>query len=162
MPNEPLILLVEDFPDDVKLLRDALQKANINNPVREVLDGEGAIAYLKGEEKYENRDIFPLPDLVLLDLDLPKLSGLEVLRWIHEQPRLRSLRAVVLIGSENLSQLSTARTLGAAAFLAKPLDLRETVRLLATLAAGWQPAEAIPATPCLRTSDPIELARQGI
>jgi len=140
VPNEPLILLVEDFPDDVKLLRDALEKANINNPVREAWDGEGAMAYLKGEEKYENRELFPLPDLIILDLDLPKLSGLEVLRWIREQPRLRSLRVVVLIGSENLSQLSAARALGAAAFLAKPLELKETVRLLLTLAEQWQPA----------------------
>jgi len=141
VPNEPLILLVEDFPDDVKLLRDALEKANINNPVREVWDGEGAMAYLKGEEKYENRELFPLPGLILLDLDLPKLSGLEVLRWIHDQPRLRSLRVVVLIGSENLSQLSAAQGLGAAAFLAKPLELKESVRLLLTLAEQWEPAE---------------------
>ena len=109
MPNEPLILLVEDFPDDVKLLREALEKANINNPVREVWDGEGAMAYLKGEEKYENRELFPLPELILLDLDLPKLSGLEVLRWIHDQPQLRSVRIVVLINSEHLSQFSAAQ-----------------------------------------------------
>jgi CheY-like chemotaxis protein len=150
MFDESMILLVEDFHNDMTLLRWALRQAHIDNPVWEVWDGEGAIGYLKGEGKYANRHFFPLPGLVLLDLDLPKVSGLEVLRWIHEQPQFRALRIVALIGPENLSAFGEAWGLGVAHFLTKPLDLKEAIRLLGTLSHEWLPDNSSASRPFLQ------------
>src|SRR5437868_2030655 len=96
MPDQALILLVEDKEDDIVLIRRALAKAGVVNPLQVVRDGDEAIEYLAGERKYRNREEYPLPQLVLLDLKLPGMDGFEVLRWIRGQPGLSSLRVVVL------------------------------------------------------------------
>src|SRR5438445_5134266 len=96
MRAEPLILLVEDRQDDVMLILRSFDKAGMTNPIHVVRDGEEAIAYLSGSGKYSNRDDHPLPELVLLDLKMPKLDGFEVLRWIRTHPQLSGLRVVVL------------------------------------------------------------------
>src|SRR5437763_1889408 len=90
-----VILLVEDLEDDILLVRRAFAAAKLQIPLQIVRDGEEAIAYLMGIGKYAQRDEFPLPDLILLDLKMPKMDGMEVLRWIRSHPHLKALRVIV-------------------------------------------------------------------
>src|SRR5438105_4362843 len=112
MPELSAILLVEDREDDVVLVRKALTKGHINTPVQVVHNGEQALAYLKGEEPYENRDEYPMPNLVLLDLRMPGMDGFEVLQWIRRQPGLSGLRVVVLTSSDEPRDVKRAYELG--------------------------------------------------
>src|SRR5205085_6420287 len=96
MPDQALILIAEDREDDVLLIRRSLEKAVVPNPIQIVRNGEETIAYLTGEGKFANRDEYPLPGLLLLDLKMPRTDGFEVLSWIRQQPGLRALRVIVL------------------------------------------------------------------
>src|SRR5437879_9371695 len=120
MPDQAIILLAEDREDDVLLIRKAFSKANISNPLQVVRDGEEAIAYLSGEGKYSNRAEYPFPDLVLLDLKMPRLDGFGVWKWIRAQPGLEGLRVLVLTSSEDMRDINRAYGLGARSFLVKP------------------------------------------
>jgi Response regulators consisting of a CheY-like receiver domain and a winged-helix DNA-binding domain len=133
----PLILLIEDRDDDVVILRRSFQQAGVGNPMQVVKDGEEAVAYLSGTGKYAERKEFPLPELVLLDLKLPRLDGFEVLRWIRTQPALSGLRVVVLSSSENIRDVNLAYALGANSFLVKPTNLKDYVELSSFLNDYW-------------------------
>src|SRR5262245_26928604 len=103
MPHEQaVILLAEDREDDILLLPRAFARGEIQNPLFVVRDGEEAISYLSGIGKYANRAEHPLPDLLLLDLKMPRADGFEVLRWIRQQAGLSSLRVVVLTASDQI------------------------------------------------------------
>src|SRR5438132_4460545 len=108
MSDQAVILLAEDLEDDILLIRRAFERGNIDKPLQIVRDGEETIAYLKGEGKYANRAEYPLPDLLLLDLKMPRLDGFEVLRWIRQQPGLEGLRVVVLTSSEDMRDVNKA------------------------------------------------------
>jgi CheY-like chemotaxis protein len=135
--EEPLILLVEDRDDDVVILRRSFQHAGIANPMQVANDGEEAVAYLSGTGKYSQRKESPLPELVLLDLKLPKLDGFEVLRWIRTQPALSGLRVVVLSSSESIQDVNLAYALGANSFLVKPTDFKGFVELSGFINDYW-------------------------
>ena len=106
---ESTILLVEDDPDDVLLIQRAVRKAKIANPLQVVGNGDDAVAYLAGEGPYGDRERYPLPVLMLLDLKLPRRSGLEVLAWLRRQPGdVRRLRVVILTSSRESSDVNTA------------------------------------------------------
>jgi len=137
--NQPSVLILANFPEDARLLRMALEKAHFDNPIRELWDGDQAIAYLQGEGKFENRQFFPLPRLILLDLNLPKRSGLEVLQWIRRRPQFQGMRIVALIDSVDLPEFGAARGLGVSHFLFKPLNLKQVVRLLEALSVELAP-----------------------
>jgi CheY-like chemotaxis protein len=122
MPDQPVILLAEDREDDIVLIRGAFKKGGVPQPTHIVRDGEEVIAYLAGYGKYANRSEYPLPDLLLLDLKMPRLDGFDVLNWIKKQPGLRALRVVVLTSSEHISDVNRAYNLGANSFLVKPQD----------------------------------------
>ena len=85
LPESVVILLVEDRTDDVELVRRGLLKAKVFNPLQVVSDGEEALAYLDGVGKYADRKLYPLPDIILLDLKMPKMDGFEVLREVREE-----------------------------------------------------------------------------
>src|SRR5437879_6114874 len=121
MSEYALILIAEDREDDIFVIRRAFEKAHLLNPLQVVRDGEEAIAYLKGEGKFANRGEYPLPELLLLDLKMPRIDGFEVLRWIRQQPGLNALRVVVLTSSEDIRDVNQAYRLGANSFLVKPL-----------------------------------------
>ncbi|HWP73412.1 MAG TPA: response regulator, partial [Methylomirabilota bacterium] len=93
------ILLVEDSPDDALLIQRAFRKANLANPVQHVSDGEEAVAYLSGAPPWSDRAKFPLPVFMLLDLKLPRRSGLEVLEWVRRESAVKRLPVVVLTSS---------------------------------------------------------------
>src|SRR6266576_1762875 len=139
MPEGPVILLVEDNEHDVFMIRRALRNAHVTNPIHVARDGEEAIAYLKGEEEFTNRAKYPLPALVLLDLKMPRMGGLEVLRWIREQPGFSLLRVVVLTNTSEMREANAAYAAGANSFLVKPTDFQESVGLMGLLAGQWLP-----------------------
>jgi CheY-like chemotaxis protein len=137
MPDQAVILLAEDNPDDIVLIRKAFQRGNLSNPLHIVRDGEEAIAYLMGEEKYANRAEYPLPDLLLLDLKMPRVDGFEVLRWIRRQPGLSALRVVVLTSSDHIRDVNEAYHLGANSFLVKPMEFEHITETIDMLKRYW-------------------------
>lgn len=137
MSEPAVILLVEDNPDDVALLRRAFIKARVMNPVHVARSGEEAVAYLSGGGKYANRAEFPLPGLVLLDLRLTGMDGFEVIRWIRQDAGIKGLRVVVLSSSDNMRDVAKAYQLGANSFLIKPADFERFVEISQALNGYW-------------------------
>lgn len=142
--DHAVILIVEDREDDIVLMRRALTKGYISHPIQIVRDGDEAIAYLKGEGKYANREEFPLPALVLLDLKMPRVDGFEVLEWIRSQPELNTLRVVVLTSSDAMRDVNRAYQLGANSFLVKPLDFENFIHLTRQIKQYWLSADQAP------------------
>ena len=133
----PVILVAEDQESDVLLLRRAFDRAGIETPVQVVSDGEEAIAYLEGVGKFANRAEHPLPDLLLLDLKMPRKDGFDVLQWLQGQPALASLRTVVLTTSDRIWDVNRAYELGANSFLVKPLDSAEFSDMIHAVYRYW-------------------------
>ena len=139
MPDGTLqtIVLVEDNADDVTLLRRAFQRAAIANPLHVVGDGEAARHYLAGEGVYGNRTQYPLPALMLLDLQLPRRSGFEVLAWLRTQPGLKRLVTVILTSSPQTTDIARAYDLGVNSYLVKPSDPNHLFTMVNTLHLYW-------------------------
>lgn len=131
------ILLVEDDPNDVFLIQRAFGKANLANPIQVMKDGEAAVLYLSGQEPYADRDRYPLPMLMLLDLKLPRRSGLEVLEWLKQQPKLKRVPVVVLTSSREHTDLNRAYDLGANSYLVKPVAFDSLLNMVQTLNQYW-------------------------
>jgi CheY-like chemotaxis protein len=145
MPHQGLILIADDREDDVLLMRRSLERAHVSNPLQIVRNGEEAISYLKGEAKFANRDEYPLPALLLLDLKMPRTDGFEVLRWIRQQPGLKALRVIVLTSSADIRDVNQAYELGANSFLVKPMDFENFVEMSKFLNDYWLRADQAPA-----------------
>ena len=135
--NTKPVLYVEDEENDVVFMRNAWKKMGLRNPLHVVTDGEQAMQYLSGEDKYTHRDAHPMPCLVLLDLKLPKISGLEVLNWIREQPAIHSLPVIVLSSSNVPEDVSSAYELCANAYLVKPGQTDGLLKMVAGLRDFW-------------------------
>lgn len=144
MSDHAVILLAEDDEDYVLLIRQVFIKAHIPNPIHVVSNGEEAIAYLKGEGKYVNRDEYPLPDILLLDLKMPRVSGIDVLKWLKQQPNLAALRVLVLTSSDRIRDVNEAYQLGANSFLVKPMDFQDFTQLSRLIADFWFKASRTP------------------
>jgi len=137
LPEQAVILLVDDREDDILLVRRALSRANVPNPLFIVRDGEEALSYLDGTGKYSNRDEYPLPNLLLLDLKMPRANGFDVLKWIRAQSMLSSLRVVVLTSSERIPDINQAYELGANSFLTKPLNFTDFTNTIRVVLKYW-------------------------
>ena len=133
----PTLLLVEDDPNDIMLFRRAKDKTNLANPLQVVEDGEAAVAYLSGQDQYADRNRYPLPALVLLDLKLPRKSGLEVLAWLRKQPGLRRLPVVVMTSSKESTDVGLAYDLGANSYLVKPVAFDNLLEMIKALGLYW-------------------------
>src|SRR5262245_17690078 len=122
MSDSMAILLVEDSADDALLILCALEKAGVKKAIRVVRDGDAALNYLAGTGIYADRSAYPMPRLVLLDLNLPKMDGFTVLKWIRSRQELSGLSVVVLTTSRNMKDLGRAYAAGANSFLVKPME----------------------------------------
>lgn len=137
LPEQVVILLAEDLENDAFLVRRALVNAGIKNPLHVVRDGEECMAYLNGVGKYSNRDEYPLPDILLLDIKMPRMDGFEVLKEIRSNKTFAALRVIVLTSSEDIFDVNKAYELGANSFLVKPHEFESYTRLMRTLCAFW-------------------------
>jgi len=132
-----IILLVEDNPDDEALTLRALEKNNILNEVMVAHDGVEALDYLFGEGSYSGRDTSVMPELVLLDLKLPKIDGLEVLRRIRADKQTKLLPVVILTSSKEERDLIEGYSLGANSYIRKPVDFVQFGRAVQQLGLYW-------------------------
>ena len=141
------IFLVEDNPSDIELTRRALEKGNVGNKLIVVEDGKEALDYLLGEGSYLGRDVLDLPALTLLDLKLPKVPGLEVLRRIKEDYRLRRMPVVILTSSLEEDDIAAGYDIGANSYIRKPVDFRQFAETIKYLGLYWlafnEPAPAV-------------------
>jgi len=132
------ILLAEDDPNDVILFQRAMERASLSvDSLKVVRDGEKAISYLSGQGLYADRDLYPLPTLLLLDLKMPRKSGPEVLSWIRKQPQLRYLIVVFLTSSNSSDDVRIAYEAGANSYLVKPVEFTEMVEMIRHVTFYW-------------------------
>ncbi len=139
------ILLVEDNADDVEMTLHAFQQARFANRVHVVADGQEALDYLFGQEKYSRRQVSEHPQIVLLDLYLPRVSGLEVLRRLKADVRTREIPVVILTISQVFSDFEECQRLGAETYIIKPLNFQQLSQVTPRLALDWallKPAQA--------------------
>jgi CheY-like chemotaxis protein len=140
------ILLAEDDENDVWFVKRALNWADIHNPVQVVRDGQEAIDYLTGANQFADREKFPLPQLALLDIKMPHMTGLEVLEWLRTkaEPGLRRLPVIVMSSSGIQSDIDRAYDLGVNAYLVKPSAFQELVTLLKATTDFWKETASHP------------------
>src|SRR5262252_10160973 len=124
------ILLAEDEENDVVLMRKAFERAGLPNPIMVVENGREAVDYLAGKGEFAQRDKFPLPGLLLLDLKMPWMDGFDVLVWLRRHRSFDTLPVVVLTSSRLQSDIDRSRMLGAYDYRVKPHDFEHLVRLL--------------------------------
>lgn len=138
------ILLVEDEEGDVFFMRQAMKKADVLNPLKVASNGQEAIDYFQGTGKFANREEFPLPCLVLLDLKLPRVMGLDVLKWLRQQTE----RVIVLIltSSKEEADIATAYHLGANGYLVKPSDAGQLTDMVKSINDFWLKQNTPPPT----------------
>ena len=134
--NQP-ILLVEDDENDVMLLQRAFRRAAIINPLQVVRHGDDAVAYLEGTGEFADRQLHPLPVLMLLDLKLPRRTGLEVLQWVKERAGVRKIPIIVLTSSKNDDDVNRAYELGANSYVVKPVSFETLLELVKSLELYW-------------------------
>jgi two-component system response regulator len=132
-----IILLVEDNADDEELTTRALRKANIANEIVVTRDGKEAIDYLFGQGAYEGRDLSSMPAVILLDLKLPKLSGLDVLRRVRADPRTKLVPIVVLTSSSEDEDMLKSYESGANSYVRKPVEFGAFVNAVSQLGIYW-------------------------
>jgi CheY-like chemotaxis protein len=119
------ILLIDDSEADAMLIQRALKKGGLDDPVFWIRDAEEAVAYLQGLREYGNRDLYPIPNILLLDIRMPKMNGLQLLQWLKLQPDLNRVLVVMITGLEDTKQIAEAYSLGAQSYLNKEGTLEE-------------------------------------
>ncbi|HQK99225.1 MAG TPA: response regulator [Smithellaceae bacterium] len=135
--NEKIILLIEDNPDDVDLTLRALKQNNILNKVVVARDGVEAIEYLTATGSFSNRNPDALPVVVLLDLKLPRMDGMEVLKAIRENEKTKRLPVVILTSSKEERDLINGYELGANSYIRKPVDFKQFIEAVRLLGLYW-------------------------
>jgi two-component system, chemotaxis family, response regulator Rcp1 len=143
LPFNPIeILLVEDNPGDVRLTLECLKESKVHNRVTVVSDGMAALEFIRGQEPYANS---PRPDLILLDLNLPKLNGLEVLSVIKNDPGICQIPVVVLTSSKAEQDIFRTYSLHANCFITKPVDLDQFIHVVRAIEDFWLALVKLPA-----------------
>ena len=138
MENEKVeILLVEDNPNDVELTLHALKKSHLTNNIHVVRDGEEALEFFFGNPDADSNKKIPGPKVILLDLKLPKIDGMEVLRKLKGHPNTRSIPVVVLTSSNEERDIVETYSLGVNSYIVKPVDFAKFVQAMHTLGMYW-------------------------
>ena len=131
------ILLVEDDSSDAALLLRGFEKAHVMNPVVHLSNGDDVLAYLAGVREYADRKKYPLPALILLDLKLPGMTGMQLLQWMRVQGEIRRIPVVVLTSDENPDTIDAAYDLGANSYLVKPGNPADIARMVQSIQGYW-------------------------
>jgi CheY-like chemotaxis protein len=132
------VLLVEDDLNDIFLVKRAFKMAHLRNPLQVVTDGQEAIHYLKGEMKYSDRTVFPLPKLIVMDIKMPRRSGFEVLDWVKGRKGiLRRIPIIIVSSSDNPADINRAYELGANAYMVKPVNFKKVEHLFESITQYW-------------------------
>lgn len=142
-PNR-CILVAEDDENDVIFLRRAFAKAEIANPLHVAPDGQAAIDYLSGAGPYADRDAYPLPGLLLLDLKMPRKTGMDVLLWLRAEMRMWSIPVIMFSSSVHPAEIRTAYEAGANAFVTKPSGSPERIEFAKTIKGFWLDFNQLP------------------
>lgn len=137
MTRSACILLIDDNPMDVELALDAFREAHLANQVEVAHDGESGLDYLLGEGRYTDRTRFPMPDLVLLDLKMPRIDGFEVLRRIKALPKLKRIPVIILTSSREEGDLALSYDIGANSYLVKPVSFSGFVEVVRQVGDYW-------------------------
>lgn len=144
MAINPTILIVEDDPHDALFLQMALKRVGVANPAHVAVDGSQALDYLAGKGQFSDREQFPIPYLVFLDLKLPQMPGLEVLKWIREKPEFNTTVVLVLTSSSDPRDIDAAYQFRANAYLVKPSGLDGLTALLNSVKDFWLVRNQLP------------------
>jgi CheY-like chemotaxis protein len=140
--NKPLvILLADDSSEDVLLMEIALERTHLEAALQVVSDGEQAIRYLQGHGQYSDRSRFPIPSLIILDIKMPLVSGLGVLRWLSEQPELKVIPKIIMSTSRLEEEITQSYRLGANTYFVKPQSLHDLKKVLTSLQDYWTHAQ---------------------
>lgn len=131
------VLQVDDDENDIYFMRFAMERVPLTTCLRVVRSGEEALDYFRGIGKYADRNAWPIPGLVFLDLRMPRMNGLEVLKWIRAQPEYHAIIVIMLTASAHPDDIGRASRLGANAFVQKPSGMEEFVRLLESVKTFW-------------------------
>ncbi|MBD1812725.1 response regulator [Microcoleus vaginatus] len=138
MSQTQTILLVEDNPVDILLMQRAFRNETFaNTSLQIVRDGDAAVFYLNGDGEYSDRDRYPLPAIILLDLKLPRRSGHEVLIWLRQQPELKRLPVVMLTSSRQTPDVKRAYDLGVNSYLVKPVGFASLLEMMQSFNEYW-------------------------
>jgi CheY-like chemotaxis protein len=135
------VLLVDDSLDDAFFVRRALERAGIGECVNVVRDGEEAIAYLRGEGDYADRRKFPFPNVILSDVNMPRMSGFELLRWVRQNPECSVIPTILFSSSALEADVKEAYRLGANSYFIKPVDPAELEDLMRLATEYWSRCE---------------------
>jgi CheY-like chemotaxis protein len=138
MKSNYLILVVEDDDSDFFLLERAFRKNNIENPIVRVHDGLEGMHYLQGSGEYADRKKFPFPDVIILDLKTPRMSGLELLAWIKDHPECRVIPTVIMSSSQQDVDVARAYELGANTYFVKPTTFEDLIDLTNSIQDYWR------------------------
>jgi len=139
------VLVAEDDPSDVYLLKRAFAAADVPATLHVVRDGQEAIDYLEGQDGYADRNAHPLPDLMLLDLKMPRMNGFDVLNWLRQKPGLKRLLVTVLTSSSESVDINRAYDLGANSYLVKPHGTNDLAELVRRVHNYWLESNQCPA-----------------
>ncbi|MEL6321662.1 MAG: response regulator [Cyanobacteria bacterium J06626_14] len=145
--NNCSVLLVEDDSNDILLIQRAFQKVGTAHLVQIVKDGDAAVEYLAGVGEYSDRDRDPLPSLVLLDLKLPRRSGIEILEWMKQQPAIKRIPVVVLTSSKESLDVNRSYDLGVNSYLVKPVSFSALTSMIDAISTYWFRLNEYPSTP---------------
>ncbi|PTX98419.1 response regulator [Opitutus sp. ER46] len=141
---DPVILVVEDDINDQTFIQRAFRRSGVTNRIAIVNDGEEATAYLRGLDLYSDRTLHPLPRLIITDLKMPRMSGIELLGWLQEREEFRLIPAIVLTSSSDQTDITRAFEHGARGYMIKPVGFGELEKLVHTIAEYWK-ASCVPA-----------------
>jgi CheY-like chemotaxis protein len=135
--NQFAVLLVEDDLNDIFLVRRAFKRAEIPNPLHVVTDGAEAIHYLHGEGKYADRQLYPLPRLIVMDIKMPRKTGFEVLEWVKSDNVLKRIPVIIVSSSDQTADINKAYELGANAYMIKPVNFKSVESLFQSITHYW-------------------------
>jgi CheY-like chemotaxis protein len=139
--KELVFLVAEDDSIDLELLMHSVDHSDLVVNVQVVCDGEEAIEYLLGKGKFAERQVFPFPHVVVVDLKMPRMDGLDVLRWIRRHPKFAGLPVIILSGSGLEKDVDAAYRLGANSYFTKPYELEKLQELVRLLIEYWSRSE---------------------